>query len=196
MEPIERFMRDAHFEKGVFVEKQEMRIFYHDDIESPRSPDEFDNLSHMVCFHGRHALGDKDHGIDMNRFSSWVALEQYLIHEMGAHLIYPLSIYDHSGITIFIGTPNDPWDSVQVGFVYVTKQDIIDEYGEVTPITEAIAKRVIEGEVEIYDRYLQGMVYGYEIYENDEFYDSCWGFYCNPDEIADEIWGKGAYHEL
>lgn len=196
MKPIAKYVRDAHYEGGAFISEQQMKIYYHDDIASPRSPGEFSNMAHMVCFHNRMTLGDSDHGINPNEFESWDELERYLIEERGAYLIYPLSIYDHSGVTIFIGPPRDQWDSGQVGFVYVTKDDILHEYGEVTPETEARAKQVIEGEVETYDRYLRGEVYGYEIYENGKFYDSCWGFYCDYEEIPAEIWGEGTYHEV
>jgi hypothetical protein len=196
MKPIAKYVRDAHYEGGAFIPEQQMKIYYHDDIASPRSPGEFSNMAHMVCFHRRMMLGDADHGINPDSFTSWSELEQYLINERGAYLICPLSIYDHSGVTIFIGCPSDPWDSGQVGFVYVTKDDILHEYGEVTPETERLARRVIEGEVETYDRYLRGEVYGYEIFENGKFYDSCWGFYCEPKEIPAEIWNEGTYREV
>jgi hypothetical protein len=195
MEPVKTFVRDEHFKNGIFVPEQEMRIFYDEDVVSPRSPHEFSNMTHMVCFHGRMELGDQDHGLTSDRFGSWTDLETYLIEEEDAYLIYPLSIYDHGGVTIFIGQPTDPWDSGQVGFVYVTKADILHEYGKLTPETEALAKRVIDSEVETYDRYLQGTVYGYKIYENGVFVDSCWGFYCDPEEIAEDVWGRGTFHE-
>lgn len=196
MKPLATYSRPEHYTNGVFVPEQEMQIVYDDHIESPRSPGEFDNMSHMVCFHKRMVLGDTDHGLSHNDFGSWDELEQYLIDERGAYLIYPLSIYDHSGVTIFIGPPRDQWDSGYVGFVYVTKDDILHEYGEITPETKQLAKQVIEGEVETYDQYLRGEVYGYEIFENGDFYDSCWGFYGDYRDIPAAVWGEGACHEV
>lgn len=196
MKPIAKYVRDAHYEGGAFIPEQQMKIYYHDDIASPRSPGEFSNMAHMVCFHRRMMLGDADHGINPDDFGSWEELEQFLINERGAYIICPLSIYDHSGVTIFIGPPRDQWDSGQVGFVYVTKDDILHEYGEVTPETERRARQVIEGEVETYDRYLRGDVYGYEIYENGKCVDSCWGFYCDYEEVPAEIWNEGTYREV
>ena len=40
-----------------------------------------------------------------------------------------LYLYDHSGITMSTGSFCDSWDSGQVGFIYVTKEDIEKEYG-------------------------------------------------------------------
>ena len=44
------------------------------------------------------------------------------------------------------------------------------------------AEEIMRGEVELYDNYLRGEVYGYELYERDSDtdwseIDSCWGFY-------------------
>jgi hypothetical protein len=44
----------------------------------------------------------------------------------------------------------------------------------------ADAKKILEGEVETYDTFLRGDVYGYVIENNqpsEEYEDSCWGMY-------------------
>lgn len=102
-------------------------------------------------------------------------------------VIQPLYLYDHSGITISTGAFSCPWDSGQVGWIYVTKDKLAEEFnGDV-----ALAEARITSEVEEYDQYLTGDVYGYTIYEHEEFdqdgivipptdgevVDSCWGFY-------------------
>lgn len=86
----------------------------------------------------------------------------------------PLYLYDHSGITISHGKFSCPWDSGQVGWHYITKAKLEDEFDG----DEAKAMKCLEAELKTYDDYLQGNVWGYVI-ENEEGddVDSCWGFY-------------------
>jgi len=74
-------------------------------------------------------------------------------------------------------SPFDPggWDSGQVGWTYATKEMIVKEYGK---NKRKLAEKVLRGEVETFDQYLKGDVYGYIIQNSDgETVDSCWGFY-------------------
>ena len=75
----------------------------------------------------------------------------------------PLYLYDHSGITMSTGSFGDPWDSGQVGFIYVTKEDIEKEYGAFNEKNLETAMSVLQGEVDIYDQYIQGDVYWYRL---------------------------------
>lgn len=130
---------------------------------------EMDNLGKMVCFHKRYNLGDKT-ALCSNQFDGWDALSKHLSDEMDAEVILPLYLYDHSGITISIYPFNDHWDSGQIGFIYATKKAIMKEYNvtEITPdIIDEVEKALII-EVEIYDYYLRGEVYIFDIYEKDD----------------------------
>lgn len=110
----------------------------------------------------------------------------------------PLYLYDHSRITMSTGRFGDPWDSGQVGFIYVTKEDIEKEYGAFNEENLKMTMSVLRGEVDIYDQYIQGDVYWYrlekflggtvagkevspkEALNEDIFWeeiDSCGGFY-------------------
>ena len=46
--------------------------------------------------------------------------------------------------------------------------------------------KLLEAEVEEYDHYLTGDVYGYEITKGErqagDVIDSCWGFFCYPED--------------
>lgn len=96
-----------------------------------------------------------------------------LIEERGT-LISSLYLYDHSGITISMSGFSCPWDSGQVGWIYVTKETIEKEWGG----DVESAKKYMEGEVEVYDNYLTGEVYGFRIEDPDgNEMDSCWGYY-------------------
>ena len=97
-----------------------------------------------------------------------------VIEEKGT-IIKGLFLYDHSGITISTGRFSCPWDSGQVGWIYITK-DKIEKEGW----TPEQADKYLEGEVEVYDNYLTGEVYGFRIEDADgEEIESCWGYYGN-----------------
>ena len=99
------------------------------------------------------------------------------------YIILPLHLYDHSGITMNTGGFSCPWDSGQVGYIYCTKERAIAEWGE-----DCLdrAEDYLRSEVEVYDQYLRGDVYGFIVEETEdedndtavwEQTDSCWGFF-------------------
>lgn len=161
------------------IDKYEIEIHYDSDSESPR---EWDNLGTMICQHRRYNLGDK-HDYDLSQCKSWFDVQKELGYPP---VILNLYLYDHSGITISTKPFSCQWDSGQVGFIFATKEDIIKEYGELNEETIKKTLNVLEGEVETYDQYLRGDVYGFRTYEyytcdrgheHREEVDSCWGFY-------------------
>ena len=112
-----------------------------------------------------------------------------LLKEIKGLIIFPLYLLDHSGLTISTSDFCDRWDSGQVGWIYMTPKDVIREFGKINDYTMAKAKHLLEREVELYDYYLRGEVYGYQLYdlnEEDEI-DSCWGFIGELDDIKNNI---------
>jgi hypothetical protein len=95
------------------------------------------------------------------------------------YIILPLHYYDHSGISITDQVFSYSYDSGIEGVIYVSRKQAI-EYGK-----DGYEEKIIEllkGEVEEYDHYISGRVYGYTIEPKDtnkgiECDDSCWGFY-------------------
>lgn len=86
----------------------------------------------------------------------------------------PLYLYDHSGLTISHGSFSCQWDSGQVGWHYMTKEDLDKEFGGDIERGQAC----LEAELKIYDHCLTGNVWGFIVEDeagNDV--DSCWGFY-------------------
>ncbi len=154
-----------------------LEVIQDGDCSHPRT--DFDNLGKMVCFHSRYDLGDKT-TLTSGDFNSWAELEQHLIKKEKAVVILPLYLYDHSGITIATKPFSCPWDSGQVGYIYVTREAAMIEYST-KRITAAIKEKilaVLQAEVKTYDQYLTGDVYGYKVKDtDDEELDSCWGFY-------------------
>lgn len=149
-----------------------LNIYRDTDAESPR---EWGNRGTMACFHGRYNLGDKDVPT-MDEVKEIATSRDYIS--------LPLYLYDHGGITMSCSPFSCPWDSGQVGVIFVSTERVRKEYG-VKRISKKLRERVIgylQGEVETYDQYLTGDVYGYELvrYEDDgaEIEEgSCWGFY-------------------
>ena len=154
-----------------------MEILLDEDPCNPRDPNYQENLGNMVCFHGRYNLGDS------HEFDSPQELNEFF--EANEVIKLPLYLYDHSGITMSTQPFSCPWNSGQVGYIYMTKETLIKEYGEYNDETVKTALEYLKGEVKEYDLYIRNEVYGYKVYEVDENgdevdeFDACWGFYGN-----------------
>jgi hypothetical protein len=119
--------------------------------------------------------------IDNMNATEQAELAAYL--ESVGHIFLPLSLYDHSGLTIWVGSPSCPWDSGYVGIVHASASKVKAEFNG--DRDKAIA--CMKSEVETYDQYLRGDVYGFTITdtENDIEVESCWGVYGLNDCIAE-----------
>jgi len=143
------------------------------------SPRDWDNLGVMVCFHKKYSLGD-NHDLKHGDFKSWLQMEEHIWMELDAGVLMPLYLYDHGGITISINPFSCPWDSGQVGFIYASKEAIRKEYGKkhISKATLKKAQEILESEVEVYDQFIRGDVYGYQTFDpNGDEIHSCWGYY-------------------
>ena len=160
-----------------------INIYQDDGAQNPR---EWDNISTMLCFHRGYSLGDKT-DLKSSDFNGWNSLYDYLKKELKAVIILPLYLYDHSGISIKVGSyqgllpqGHAEFDSGQVGFVYVTAEKLKTE-----GLTKKKGEEVIRAEVETYNKYLTGEVYGFSVEKDEKDFDSCWGFYDIKDAIAE-----------
>lgn len=140
------------------------------------NPREDDNITKMVCFNRRYNLGDK-HDYRHENYNNFSELKDDIIKNENVAIIEPLYLYDHSGITISTTPFNCRWDSGQVGFVFITKESIRQNYGikNVTKKYIEKSKEILKGEVKTYDDYITGNVYCYHL-EADGTDDSCSGF--------------------
>lgn len=160
------------------IDNEVMTIHIELDPESPR---EWDNLGKMVCWHKRYQLGDKHNYKNTQEFQDSIDVQKIVV--------LPLYLYDHSGITMRTYPFENHWDSGQVGYIYATHEDIRKEFNTKRITEKAIekTKKILRGEVEIYDLYLTGQVFGYIVEKlikcetcghiAREHIDSCWGFY-------------------
>lgn len=188
------------------------RIEYDNDPMNPRT--DFDNVGKMVCSHRRYNLGDEQ----VDDLEEWLYEmaeydEEWLydnspsvsdcisrIERMG-YVILPLYLYEHSGITMNTGGFSCRWDSGQVGFIYVRRDKAVNEYGLKPNNWRQKAKKYLTGEVETYDAFLTGQVFGYVVFEEDEngeivedHIDSCWGYfeeeYCKKEAEGMVEWNE------
>jgi hypothetical protein len=160
-----------------------IKILQDQDPIDPRESDEY-LMGTMVCFHRHYGLGDK-HDLKSENFSGWAEIKTYLEKELGANIIIPLYLLDHSGLWMragrnFSDVDSGGWDSGVVGFIYTTPKRIRELYAIKHITKEKLAKAEAElyREVATYNDLLTGAVYGYVV-ENPEgeHTDSCWGFY-------------------
>lgn len=161
-----------------------LQIFQDSWAENPR--EDRDNLGTMLIFHRRYSFGDNTH-LSSDDFNGWSEIYKYIIEKEKAAICIPIYMYDHSGITIKTTPFSCPWDSGQVGFIYVTKEKIRDWYNISRVKEEDLdkAKAALEHEVKIMDDFITGNVYGYQIINRrledgnliEDIVDSCSGFY-------------------
>lgn len=183
-----------------------VRLHYDPEPESPR---EWDNAGKMVCWHGRYNLGDEQ---PRQGSQEWLrSLAADLVNANDVDLIpdehieriidkhvavmLPLYLFDHSGLAMstssgrFRACDSMGWDWGGVGWIYVTMEQARKEWTGTDDEIRAQAEKCLIAEVEVYDDYLQGQVFGYEIEDEDgNHLDSCWGFY-GLDDMTKEARG-------
>lgn len=99
-------------------------------------------------------------------------------------IVLPLYLYDHSGLSMSTsrgGWPfTCPWDTSTVGFIYVTKDKVREEFGW-KRITRKRHERIVEylrNEVSTYNQHLTGDVWYYIIEDDDgEYLESIGGLF-------------------
>jgi len=152
--------------------------------EFPENPRDWDgNLGTMVCFHKRYNLGDGETHLHPGLFEGWEEVEKHLVQEEEAAIILPVSLYDHSGLSMSCGVASG-WDCGQVGFIYTTSKKILETFGGkiLTQKKKSKAVECLENEVKLYDMFLRGEVYAYDIVDEDgESVESCSGFFGRED---------------
>ena len=191
---------ETHEQDGYKVE-----LFYDDWAENPRTS--WSQVATMVCSHRRYQLGDEQatwdewaaeqleryfpeemaHHYDLENSDNpndWAKADAYykrLIDRLDEVMeIMPLYLYEHSGITISTGPFSCPWDSGMVGIIYMTREQILEQFGGklLTKKKRHQAQELMKDEVHEYDQYLTGDIYGYVVTDpNGDEVDSCWGFF-------------------
>ena len=142
----------------------------------PFNPREDLNFGTIYYTSSRYNLGD-------SRISS----EEIQALEQDPEMIHlPVYAYIHGGVCLNTTGFSCPWDSGQSGIIAVSKDQIRKEFG-VKRITQKVlgqVKQRLASEVEIFSKYLNGEVYGFQVVDSQgEILDSCYGFYSEEDAL-------------
>jgi len=156
--------------------------------ETPENPRDYDNNGIMICFHKRYNLGD-EHNYKSCDFSSLEEIEMQIRKDYDVATLLCLYLMDHSGLSITTDHNKfaicDPmhWDWGQVGFIFTTREHL-KEMGHPDNVDIDEVEMWLLDEVKIYNQYLSGDTYGFQIKKLCEHcgnktntIESCWGFY-------------------
>jgi hypothetical protein len=95
-------------------------------------------------------------------------------------VILDVYMYEHSGITINTSGFSCRWDSGQVGFIYITREEIRKEFPGWKILNRKRLQQIekmLRSTVEEVDNYLTGNVWGFIVEDKaGEQIESCWGF--------------------
>lgn len=146
-----------------------VNVYIDDDPLDPRT--ECDNASIIVHWHRRYDFGRR-----VGSETTEETIREWASDRADVVLaILPLYLYDHSGLVLKCGAFGDPFDSGQVGFIYIdrTTSDCMGYEGLSTEEYEAILRQ----EIQTYNHYLAGEIYCYEVVgTNGDVLESCGGF--------------------
>lgn len=142
-----------------------LTIQHDNDLENPR---EHENLGTLACAHRRMTLGDVQIKSSPDEYEASLPSNS---------LIVPVYMYEHGGVALSTSPFSCPWDSGQVGIYHVSPARLIEEYGADNEETRAQAKSVIDIELSVYQSYLNGEGWLFEITDaQGNEVSSCGGF--------------------
>ena len=138
-----------YMDKDDFLREMYLDTVGHDEAGMKR----YERMVNIVSSRFRHGPKTEERAID--------EAMQKVISEK--YLMLPLYLYDHSGLAMstesFSGrAPHAEWDSGQVGWIYVSKEDALKEF-DADKMTGAIRQKadaLMRSEVAAYDSYLHG----------------------------------------
>lgn len=149
---------------------------------------EYDHLGTMVCWVRQYNLGDEQpRKPPLEYFADLIGadivggyvgcsesetFQKVMARVARSYIILPLSLYDHSGITMSCSPFPCAWDSGQAGWIYMPKKTALENWSGGRAGAYEMARKCLRSEVEEYDHYLTGNVYGWAAGD-----DSCFGYY-------------------
>jgi len=151
---------------------------------NPMNPREWDNLGYFITVDRNYHSPDQnpelekivkttaDEADNQAEHMELIKREIEDTTEEKVIAIYPVVKYEHSGISYSLGTKHG-FDYSNNGFYIVT-----DKTSKLIGTEPKDFERVIKGELETYNKYANGTVYGFALYDDKgELVDSCSGFY-------------------
>jgi hypothetical protein len=161
--------------------------------ELPLNPRDDTNLFRMI-FRKKSGLGDQ-HNYTNEEIRNLIFIKD-------DEIVYPVFAYERGSISFSLSDDkypfNDRWDSGQIGVAIANLHDINEWFGwnykkiENIPYEQRqIIKNELSDELDIYESYVNGNVYYYELSEliNNRFevIDSCGGFYGIGKDVKNQM---------
>ena len=168
------------FEHAGYTIKFEYEEYVEDFFDPRKNNDGI--LGVMMTAHRSYEFGGALHGLDThnevpdfviyddNDEEIEISPEEYVKREFGARVVFPLGLIDHSGISMYVGggahwSDSAGWDSGTVG-IYFDSAETRKKCG-VEDWTDDQIRKSLEQEIDAYDSYLRGDVFGYVIEDSD-----------------------------
>jgi hypothetical protein len=141
------------------VDNISVEIFYDQFADNPR---EWDNETKFALFHKRYNFPNEI-GIRHEDYASWDEMEEAL--QLQYMWVYPVFMYDHSGLAFSINSFDCKWDSGKVGFIVLESGTAEQAYKWAT------------SELETFSHYMNGEMFGVSVFEDTELLDTNSGYY-------------------
>lgn len=150
-----------------------IEIYSDHDAESPFDYSDLGTLIH----HSKYTFARKNCPHIVNEDIN--DIEELIDKNKDNWIFIPVNLLDHSGISVSTNQFSCPWDSGQIGYIYISK-DKIREIFNVERISSKLLKDVykyLDQQIKSLDSWLKGEYCGY-IVKDDEGseLDSCWGY--------------------
>lgn len=190
-----------------------LNIYQDTDAESPRK---WGPQGHMICWHNRYQLGDDHDYSNADEYLTDLLTESGCEEDEAeeivnrshteaieiiskTHVILPLYLYDHTGITMNTTGFSCKWDSGQVGWIHISHQEIKNLQEQINrktqEPTQEYGEMILQSEVEIYDTYITGDVWYYTIEdENGNIIESLGDIYGEDNCIKEGEAAIQAHH--
>lgn len=173
MDTIETFEHNGHI------------ITIHPDHDPMNPRTDWDQLGVWAAWHRRYDLGDKDHGIEWEEVPAIIKSQR--VHGVPC-VALPVYMIDHGSQAFSVSSYHCPWDSGLVGVIFATLeqcQRMGHKWKRWSPKRRKDVADWLKNEIEVYDQFQRGEVYGYTVTDPDgEQVASCWGFY-GMDEVRE-----------
>lgn len=183
------------------------RVRIYRDWYPPHPWDDGDPLGQIVHWHPHQRFSNSDICHNRHDYPDPAA---HLPRPLKDYLFVPLYMFDHSGIALSVDPFYCPWDSGQVGWVFVAKERVRKEFGWEVLTAKRIqeVKGFLRAAVEELNTYINGEVFGFVVekavtcptcgHAEDEAWElteSCSGFYGTDiekngmlDHIPKDLW--------
>lgn len=175
------------YTKQIEITKPRLEIRNDDNAISPRQDS---NLGYFITVDRNYESPDKvsdlqdiieNTGQQANSQAEYIKMikKQFTVEKVIA--IYPVTKYEHSGVSYSLGTKHG-FDNSNNGFYIIT-----DRTQKEIGTSKKDFEKVIEQELNDYNKYINGEIYSFTLYDKQgEVIDSCGGFY-NINDIKEHL---------